>query len=104
MSVCHITDHAYFRAKKRLGVKPRSLDRTIDRIFDQGIAIYQTRGSLFQYLMRLQEKNHAINQLRIYGDNLYLFADHTLVTVYQLPSEHQHTVARIRQRWIKQCA
>lgn len=101
MTACTITRHAYHRAKQRLGLKPHSLDRMIDRIYFYGMSITDTRGAVYHYLVELTERggSQSVNQLRIYGDNLYLFADQTLITLYQLPTELLPKVARIRERF-----
>ena len=102
MTACTITRHAYGRAKQRLGLKPHSLDRMIDRIYYSGMCTADTRGAVHRYLSALKERNlpsQRVNQLRIYGDNLYLFADQTLITLYQLPTELLPKVARLRKRF-----
>ncbi len=98
MSQFPITDHAYQRAKERIGLKPRSLERMLSRIHQYGITPFHAKGALFCYMMARAEDSASTsgNQPIIYGNHMYLFSNHTLITVYPLPKEMTRLVSRKR--------
>lgn len=76
-----VTDHAYDRAKERLSIKKESLDRLAEKAFNEGLKQSDTTGRVHRYITKLNEK---ANNIRIYGDNIFIFDDNRLLTVYQL--------------------
>jgi len=80
-----ITQHAYERAKERLSLSPASLDRMAERAFTHGIKHADTKGRLHKYITHLWFDYRKADNIRLYGEFVYLFADVTLVTLFQLP-------------------
>jgi hypothetical protein len=81
-----ITKHAFKRAKKRLSFTTGVLKKMATRAYESGINRAETKGFLHQYVDRLCAAEHATNNIRIYGDILYLFVDNILITLYPVPS------------------
>lgn len=86
-AVVHVTKHAYRRAKERLKWKTKVLDKMAAKAFSEGIKHKDTKGALQRYVTKLWFKNRQINNAKIYGENIYLFSDNVLVTIYQLPND-----------------
>ena len=87
MKAIKITKHAYLRAKERLSLNSKSLDRLSERAFYVGIRHSQTKGYLKKYITKLWFDHLKANNIRLYGENVFFFVDKTLITVYQLPSD-----------------
>lgn len=81
-----ITDHAYERAKERLSLNKAALERLAVKALEQGKKHSDTKGQLKKYIDGLWFRHRNANNVRLYGENLFLFVDNTLVTVYQLPN------------------
>lgn len=81
------TKHAYDRAKQRLGWKKRVLNRMMIKAFKNGITHSQITGRLERYITNVWRKNKNVNNIRIYGEDIYFFAGTTLITMYRVPTE-----------------
>lgn len=79
-----ITEHAYDRAKERLSLSKNALDRLALKAFEEGIKHEDTKGKLNRYLTSLFMTYKKANNIRVYGENVFLFCNNSLVTVYQL--------------------
>lgn len=82
-----ITDHAYERAKERLSLNHKALDRMAVKAYKDGIKHSDTTGRLNKYVTNLWSKSKTANNVRIYGEVIFLFAKNRLITVYQIPNE-----------------
>lgn len=80
-----ITNHAYKRARERLRWSKDTLDRMVVIVYREGIIIENTVGTLRGYLNTLEEEG----DIRIHGENLFVFSDRVLLTVYPLPSKYR---------------
>ena len=81
------TDHAYKRAKQRFHWKKNTLDRMIKKAFMEGIKHSDTKGSLKKYINSLWFKYKFVNNVRIYGENIYFFKDTLLITLYRVENK-----------------
>ena len=84
---CEATDHAYERAKERLGWKRKVLDKMMEKAFFEGIQHKDTKGSLNRYITKLWFDYKFCNNVRIYGENIYFFKDSKLITLYRLDNK-----------------
>lgn len=82
----NITEHAYQRAKERLNLNADTLKKLCALAYCYGKQQHETKGALLKYLQRRKDE-HLPNEFRIYGDNLFIFKQTLLVTVYRLPNE-----------------
>lgn len=81
----NISQHAHKRMKERCGFNKKSQERMARKAFDEGITHKQTKGRLNKWITSLFFKNCNANNIRIYGDMAYIFAEETLVTVIPVP-------------------
>ncbi|MDD3029787.1 MAG: hypothetical protein PHS57_05865 [Alphaproteobacteria bacterium] len=72
--------------------------KVTNNAFDKGITHTQTSGSLKRYLDGLYLRERKANNIRIYGDKVFLFAGETLITVLRLPQKYKKTCDRIREK------
>ena len=84
--VVSITDHAYDRAKERLSWKHSVLDKMAEKAFLEGVTHKDTKSHLSKYITKIWFQHRTANNVRIYGENIYLFHNNTLITIYQLPN------------------
>lgn len=95
-----ISKHAYKRAKSRLGWKKNTLYRMSKKAIYEGVTFKECHGDLRSYLKERQLSDSHSNHLRVYGQNLYLFHNVTLITIYELPNDLKK-MAIEQQRKIK---
>lgn len=85
MSGVIITEHAYHRAKERLGFDKHAIEKIADKAFSEGIKHGKAKGRLRKYIDSIFFQYRTANNIRVYGENIFLFNGNTLITVYQLP-------------------
>ena len=81
-----VSTHAYERARERLGLNADALKRLCALAYCYGTHFEDTKGALFRFLER-RKAEHPDNDIRVYGENLFIFKGERLVTVYRLPNE-----------------
>jgi hypothetical protein len=82
-----ISQHAYERAKERLGWSPSVLDKMALKAFTEGLKHSQTKGHLHKYITKQWFKYKHANNARVYGENIFYFSNNVLATVYQVPQD-----------------
>ena len=82
----NITQHAYKRAKERLSWKGSVLDKMSRRALHHGKQHSDTVGRLNKYITKLFFDHKKANNIRIYGENAFLFHGSTLLTLYRIPT------------------
>ena len=71
--------------RERVGLPKRAVERNAYRALTEGIGYREASGALRRYI--LYDGNG--NNIRIYGDKVWVFHDAILVTVLNVPSEHR---------------
>lgn len=79
--------HACLRARERFSWSQQVLQKLATRAMLHGLPLVQCRGYLRRYLEALYLQYGKANNLRVYGQVVYLFADQTLITLWPLPQE-----------------
>lgn len=72
--------------KERCGFNRKAQDRMAEKAFNEEITHKQTKGGLHKWVTSLFFKNCNANNIRLYGDNAFIFCGETLVTVIPIPS------------------
>ena len=98
MSKIKITAHAFERAKERLSLSSDSLKKMADKAYDQGIKHSDTKGALNKYLSSLFFRHKNANNIRIYGEFVYIFINNKLVTLYVIPSEYKKHIKIFKEK------
>ena len=82
-----LTEHARKRARQRFSWNESTLERMSVKAFESGLKRKNTNGHLKKYLDELWNEHKHANNLRLYGETLFVFANHRLLTVWHLPTE-----------------
>ena len=82
-----VSKHAVRRLKEHCGLNKRSAQRMADKAFTDGIRHSDTRGRLNKWVTSLYFYNRTADNIRLYGDKAYIFAESTLVTGIQIPPD-----------------
>ena len=82
------TVHARERLKERNGIPKSAIGRIIERAYTSGLKREDTKGQLRAYLDEQYRKNGGFgDELRVYGDYLYVFHENKLITVFTIPQK-----------------
>lgn len=82
----NISNHTRQRMKERCGFNRKAQGRMAEKAFNEGITHKQTKGRLHKWVTSLFFKNCNANNIRLYGNNAYIFCGETLVTVIPIPN------------------
>jgi hypothetical protein len=83
---------------KRVGVGSGNVERLARRALDCGICHGDTGGALKRYFDGLYLLHRTANNVRVYGNSVFIFNDETLITVMTLPPKYANDCKRIRNR------
>lgn len=81
-----ISNHAYDRAKERLGFDKKATDKMAVLAYGHGTKHGDAKGRLKKYIDKLFLEHRTANNTRVYGEAIYLFHNQTLITIYRLPN------------------
>jgi hypothetical protein len=81
-----LTRHSEQRERKRCGVPKKAVARLAEIAFEKGLRHSETKGRLNRYITSLWGKNTMANNIRVYGDKVFIFCDNILITVLNLPT------------------
>ena len=85
-----VTRHGKKRSRERVGIPKRAVDKNAKTALEKGLRYEDTAGALRRYLDYLYWRgNGAANNMRIYGNHVYLFHGEVLITVLNVPPEHR---------------
>lgn len=88
-----VSKHGAKRARERVGLPKKAVERNAQRALTEGIGYKEASGSLKRYISWLYERYDGNgNNIRIYGDKVWVFHDGILITVLNVPGEHRKQV------------
>lgn len=93
----YITDHAYDMAKERLGMNRTSFEKISAKALEFGVKQSDSAGNLKRYIDSKYFAQKSANNIRIYGENLFIFSKQTLITVYQIPNNLRKSALKIQK-------
>lgn len=91
----NMTYHAYERGKERMGLGDRAIQRMAERAFEKGISVSETTGRFRRYLERLYDSHGNGNNLRVYGEKIFVFQNETLITILHLPNDYKKAAKKL---------
>ncbi len=94
----HLTEHARERGKERLGLSGDALQRTCERAFEDGIPQQETRGSLRRWIDHQGSIHRKGNNLRLWGNHVFVFENKALITILHLPHSFEAQVRKLSRR------
>ncbi len=68
-----VTRHAADRMRERGGLNRKSIQRIANQVYFNGYPIERTKGRLRKWMYKISKSNPSAQNLRIYGDKLYIF-------------------------------
>lgn len=74
------------------------MDRLAQIAFTKGLTRCETTGSLRKYIDALYRYNGTANNIRLYGDKVYIFCNKVLVTVLDTPKVYRNSVNKLMQK------
>lgn len=80
-----LTKHAKRRVKQRTGVNSGNINHCMKKVFKHGIKHDEATGELKRLMDKQYLTHKNINNMRFYGDSLYLFHTDILITVIKVP-------------------
>jgi len=81
----NITDHAYKRAKERLGLSKVAFDRICAKTIKTGITHEKTKGRLYKWLTSVAMSKKFKPSLYLYSDFTLICLAETIITVLKTP-------------------
>lgn len=92
-----ITKHACQRAKERLGLNKKAIKRMAEIAFEKGLRHSDTNphSQLNRFFSALYLKHEFADNIRIYGEHVYIFGGEKLVTIFKLPGPYRKMVKKI---------
>lgn len=92
-----ITNHAYERAKERLSLNRSAFTSLAEKAYELGACHSDSVGNLKKYIDGIYFQYKTANHIRIYGCNVYLFNNNTLITVYAVPNNLKKAALKIQK-------
>ena len=80
-----VSKHGEKRILSRVGGSKKSVDKIAQRAFEEGITHAEAKGNLQRWMGHIFTNYNRGNQMRIYGDKLYVFHKSSLITVVDVP-------------------
>lgn len=93
-----VSIHAKERMKERCKIKSKSVERLARIAFEKGLTHAETSGALNGYINSLYLYNRQANNIRLYGDKIYIFCNDVLVTVLDTPKRFLNIVNILMRR------
>ena len=83
----NISKHGAMRMRQRMGIPKKATQRIAERAFERGLKREDAKGAVRKWMNDSFYAYGTGDNMRMYGDKLYIFCDNTLVTVLQVPTE-----------------
>ena len=96
-----VSKHASRRLKERCGLNKKSVQRMADIAFTNGMKQEDATGQLNRWMASLYCANMDANNIRIYGNYVYIFCGITLVTVLHVPHRLKNHVNEQKKRLVR---
>lgn len=90
-----VTRHAADRMRERGGLNRKSIQRIANQVYFNGYPIERTKGRLRKWMYKISKSNPSAQNLRIYGDKLYIFSNEVLITVFNIPNNLKKDLAKM---------
>lgn len=91
----YITEHAFKRARERLGLKRPATERLVARAYERGLQHAEATGALKRYLDNVYAARETANNLRVYGEAIWVLHGARVLTVLRVPLEYRAAVRNL---------
>ena len=89
----NVTKHAAKRMKERAGIPKKALKRNAELALECGYKHSQVKGGLKRWMDGIFLGNRRANNMRVYGNKLYIFNNSTLITVFNIPTRFANHIS-----------
>ena len=93
-----LTKHSKKRAKQRLGLNDKSLERMAPIVLENGFGHSDLPGKMRKYVDGLYLSHGNGNNIKIYGNHIYIFMNEVLITILHLPNRYKKIIQKIKSR------
>lgn len=80
-----------------MGVPKKSVKRLAAKAMSEGMTRFETQGPLRRYLDALFYYNGSADNLRVWGEKVWVFSGNTLITVLDLPNKYKNRANGIQK-------
>jgi hypothetical protein len=94
----YVSKHARQRAIERLGLNPAAFERLAARALELGLKHADVGGRLQAFVDSLYLANRNANNVRIYGEYVYLFQGDHLITVWKLVGDLKKDALKLQKK------
>jgi len=84
--------------KQRCGLPKKALERNVRKALESGISHNDCTGDLRRYLDWTYRVRKNADNIKLYGNHMYLFKHEKLVTVIQLPNNFKGQLKKLVKR------
>jgi hypothetical protein len=84
--------------RKRTGINRSAVERMAKKALTDGYTRHDFKGSLRRYLDALYYYNESANNIRVWSEKVWIFSDHTLITVLDLPQRYKNRANGIARK------
>lgn len=93
----YTTNHAEQRIRKRCGLNKKSVDKTAQLAYEQGLTREDASRKLCRYMDAIAAGRKG-TKIRLYHNFVWVFCGQALVTVYPIPHEFSKAAATLLRR------
>ena len=83
----YVSEHAFKRAKERLGWNEKTTLRMLKKVYDLGTRDKDIKGALSLWIKERMSRYSNGEYSILYGNHLFIFQDNMLVTVLHTPTK-----------------
>jgi hypothetical protein len=80
-----LTRHSLKRLKERVGLPKKACQKHAEKAFADGLTHSDMKGQAKRYIDKLYLEHRNANNIRAYGEFIFLFKNNTLITVLNKP-------------------
>lgn len=90
-----LTRHAADRADERINWSHDVTQKMAEKALRFGLIHSDVSGSFNRYITKLYMAHGKANNVRVYGEHVYLFCGETLLTILPLPKKYKDASRRV---------
>jgi hypothetical protein len=76
-----VTDHAYKRAKERIGIKGKAVQKRVEDAWHNGLMLHETEGVMHAWLSAKMRLSPHATGIRLLGRHVFMFVDQACITI-----------------------
>lgn len=93
-----LTENSKDVLKDRVGLPVSAKEKLAQTAFDEGLQHKECVGKLHKYVSYLYNRCKRGNQIRLYGNHVYMFHNGRLITVFTIDNAHLNASLKLQKR------